>query len=489
MKNSKVNLSGKHQRISMMDRHYIKNEIYFSEVLNESLLRKLRLHLPNLSDFELLDDRAVFISPVLLGQPMLECDDLSSTQKVEIIGKYLKIIKEFEGLPLFLQINLIRPENFYLVSGELMHRGVMIIEDYIFDYPLTLQHLRLGISNVLLEFIGNDVSLFNFKVYFRGLPDNDLIRSYADIEEDVKKIYIKDLFIEETFTPEETPRPEKKLLEKLKHVNYKFALILSIFALLLVAGIVSLMGGIKLKSTDGVMPLFNVIDRDENVLVVDKSYIPKNMHVLEKKWTIYKDGTFLQEDRSELVNLLLPEEGHYRIRLELKDSTGNWSDPYEEGFTKKYYPKNLDELDFFTWRNARFDEEVYFSGTKSLLLEQGSSAQIAEIYLKGSLLLEFQLKNDDMDEVQLEVKGYKSGSQVSSKTITLPIQKKAWNGLSLEMPTDEIDELRISFPEQKGKIWIDELQISSSASLQMEEEKKDKRKSRLRDWRKGSLFL
>lgn len=471
MKNSKVNLSGKHQRISMMSRHYIKNEIYFSRILTEELLRTLRLHLPNLSDFELLDDRAVFISPVLLGQPLLECQDLSPSEKADIISKYLRIIKEFQGLPLFLQINLIRPENFYLVSGELKHRGVLIIEDYIFDYPLTLQHLKLGISNVLLEFIGNDVSLFNFKVFFRDLPDNDSIQSYADMEEAVKKIYIKDLFVEENFEAEAQLPPKKNLLQQLKHVNLKFMLILAIFAVLVITGVISLFGGLKLKDANHVVPLFNIIDRDENILVVDKSYVPTNMHILEKRWSIYKDGKLLKEESSELVNLLLPEEGNYVFRLELKDSKGVWSQAYEEGFTKKYYPKNLDELDYFQWSHPVFDEEIFSSGNKSLLLENESSqAQITKIYLRGSLLLEFKLKNDEMKEVHLKVTGYKGGSQISSKELTLPIQSKAWNQLSLEMPTEEIDELRLSFPARQSKIWIDEVKISSSAGQILENE-------------------
>lgn len=472
MKNSKVNLSGKHQRISMMSRHYIRNEIYFSEEINEALLRKVRLHLPNLSDFDLLDDRAVFISPVLLGQPMLECEDLSPSEKVEIIGKYLKIIKEFEGLPIFIQINLIRPENFYLVDGELMHRGVLIIEDYVFDYPLTMHHLRLGISNVLLEFIGKDVSLFNFRVYFRGLPDRDDITTFEDIEEDIKKIYIKDLFIEEAFKPEEVERPKKKFWEEFKHINLKFVIIAGIFLVLLGVGFVSLLGGLRASDQDRVTPLFNIIDRADNVLVVDQSYVPTNMHILEKKWTILKDGVFLKEENTELVNLLLPEEGHYLIRLELKDSKGKWSDPYEEGFTKKYYQKDVDNLDFFQWKNPRFDEEIYSEGNKSLVLENASSvASITNIYLKGSLLVEFKLKNDQMNKINLEVTGYQSGAQVSTKTVSLPIQTKAWNKLSLEMPTEEINELRIRFPDSEGTVWLDEVEISSSGGAIIEEEK------------------
>ena len=60
-----VNLSGEYQRISKIDRHYFKNEIYFTPQLSPELLSMTRMHLPNLSDFYLEEDRAVFISPVL----------------------------------------------------------------------------------------------------------------------------------------------------------------------------------------------------------------------------------------------------------------------------------------------------------------------------------------------------------------------------------------------------------------------------------------
>ncbi|NLY35732.1 MAG: hypothetical protein GX046_00705 [Tissierellia bacterium] len=459
----KMNLSGSRQRISMLNRNYIKNEIFFSSTLTSELLRKTRMHLPNLSDFELLGDRAIFISPVLSGEPMLASSGLSATEKVQIIGSYLKIIKDFEDLPLYFQINLIRPENFYIVSGELKHRGVLIVEDSEFDRPLRMHHLRQGISNVMLDFIGNDLSLYSFKSYFRDLPDNSEIQNYSAIEEDIKKIYIKDLFVEENDYTEEVQGAQKAFFDKIKHINIRFVLIISFLMVLILAGALSLFGGLNIGKDTDIVPLFSIIDRNENILIVDQSYVPPAMHINEKKWSIYKNGALIKEQNTDLVNLLLPEEGNYLIRLELKDSKGNWSSAYEESYTKKYKAENQDDLDFFRWTNANFDLETYYNGTKSLVLNKDSSkARITGLYLNGSILIEFMLKNTSQEEINFTLEGYSKGILISEKTMQISLKPNAWLDFSMEMNSEEIQEIVISFKDIEETLWIDDLRLSST---------------------------
>lgn len=461
----KINLSGARQKISMLNRHYIKNEIFFSKEISENLLRKTRLHLPNLSDFELLDDRAVFVTPVLVGEPMMESLEFSPTEKVQIISSYLKIIKEFEELPIHFQVNLIRPENFYIVSGELKHRGVLIVEDIGFDRPLRMHHLRQGISNVMLDFIGNDLSLYNFKSYFRDLPSKSETQSYTDIEEDIKKIYIKDLFVEENGYTEQPDPVHKALFDRLKHINFKFFLLISFLLLFLVAGALSLFGGLNMGKNTDIVPLFSVIDRNENILIIDQSYVPPGMHISEKKWSIFRNNVLVKEQSTDLVNLLLPEEGHYLIRLELKDSKGNWSPAYEENYNKKYRPENSDHLDFFKFIGANFDEEQYFSGTKSILIEKGSpKIRLKDIYLKGSILIEFMIRSSHDDPLHFNLEGFNKGNQALEHSSEIQVGKDTWTKFSLEVNSDELNELSFFFldMENDNKIWLDDLSISSS---------------------------
>ncbi len=461
MARAKMSLSGSRQKISMLNRHYIKNEIFISSKINASLLRKIRLHLPNLTDFELLEDRAIFITPVLVGEPMLESKDLSPTEKVEIIGTYLKIIKEFDELPIFLQVNLIRPENFYIVSGELKHRGVLIVEDIIYDRPLKMRHLLQGISNVIIDFIDNDISLYNFKSYFRDLPSQE-DTSYESIEDDVKKIYIKDLFLEDPPYMEKVDKMQKAFLQRLKHVNIKFFIIASFLMVFLIAGALSLFGGINIGRNTDIQPLFTILDRNENILIIDQSYVPPGIHVSEKKWSIFKNGELIKEQNTDLINLLLPEEGNYLIRLELKDSKGVWSPSYEESYTKKYHFEDYDELNYFNFSGAKFDEEIYYTGGKSLVFTNNTKLGIREIYLKDSIIISFALRSSEDTDIDFTLEGYNRGSKIFNNSWEFPAQKDTWITHTLELNSDEIDEIFISPSSDSGLIWLDNIRLSST---------------------------
>lgn len=461
MARAKMNLRGNRQRISMLSRHYIKNQIYLSDDIDASLMRKTRLHLPNLTDFELLDDSAIFITPVLVGESMLEKENLSPAEKVEVISSYLKIIKDFQDLPISFQVNLIRPENFYIVSGELKHRGVLIVEDIVFERPLKTQHLLQGISNVMLDFIGKDISLYNFKSFFRELPNNSQIKSYADIEEGIKKIYIKDLFVEETIYTEKVDKIQKAFLQRLKQVNYKFFLLVSLLVVLLVTGIASLMGGINAGNNSNIIPLFTIIDRNENILIVDQSYIPPGLHVSEKKWSIYKDNQLVKEQNTDLVNLLLPDEGNYLISLQLRDSKGNWSRVYEESYNRKYEHKMEDGLNNFSFLGEKFDEENFYNGYKSLVFTNNTKVKLNDIYLNGSILLEFVIKSPEAHGLSISLEGYSKGNKILEKTSQLDLIKDTWTEFIMEVNSQEIDSLTLSFPGLEGELWLDELKLSS----------------------------
>lgn len=462
MARAKMSLSGSRQKISMLNRHYIKNEIFISKRLDASLMRKIRLHMPNLTDFELLDDRAIFITPVLVGDAMLESEGLSPTEKVQIIGSYLRIIKEFEDLPIFLQVNLIRPENFYLVSGELKHRGVLIVEDIVFERPLKRRHLLQGVSNVMLDFINNDISLYNFKSYFRDLPQAQEDKSYEAIEDDIKKIYIKDLFVEEAPYMEKVEKIQKAFSQRLRHVNLKFFIVTSFILVLLLAGALSLFGGLNIGGNTKIQPLFTILDRSENLLIVDQSYAPPGVHISEKKWSVYKDKVLIREQNSDLVNLLLPEEGTYTISLELKDSKGNWSSPYQETYTKKYNHEEYDELNYYDFTGSRFDDNISYSGSKSLVFTDNSRVKINNVYLNGSVIVSFAMRSSQDIDLSFSVEGYNKGNKITSSDWELSSPKETWTNHVLELTSDEIDEIVLVLDHESETIWLDNLRISSS---------------------------
>ncbi|WP_459128739.1 hypothetical protein [Guggenheimella bovis] len=460
MRERNVSLSGDYQRITKLNRNYIKNEIYFSEFLTPELLSETRLHLPNLQDFKLEDDRAIFISPVLLGKPLVDVTDLSSSAKVDIINKYLKIIKDFSDLPLFMQMNLVREENFYIVNGELMHRGVLIIEDVDFRYPLTYAHLIKAISKFALNLIDKDVNLFNFKNYFRNLQNNATsFKTIENIIDEVKDVYINDLFVEETLVPVE----EVKVVNNhVKYMNFKLVTMVSMFLILLSTATFAMIHAVNLRDTQNLTALFRIESRDDNYLILDESYSPSDFTISEWKWDVFKDNALYQSGKTNKLNLTFREDGNYRIVLRVKDTAGNWSQPYEKTIQHRNTSTGNDDLDSFNFQRAVYDKDIVKFGTKSIRVDKSNSEIYLEnIYLEDSVSVDFFSYSDHTEPILLKIEGYSAGKLVSERSQSITVSEKQWKKNELTFTTDSIDKLVIKVLDFDGNVWFDQFNIRS----------------------------
>lgn len=454
-----VNLSGDYQKITKINKHYIRNEIYFNSVLTPSLLARTRMHLPNLSDYQMLEDRAVYVSPVLLGKPLLGNSDFSSSTKVDIINKYLKIIKDFESLPLFMQLNLVRAENFYLVDDELIHRGVLIIEDVDFNYHLTMQHLLKAISKFALDLIDKDVSLFNFKNYFRNLPTNTAVFSIDNIIEDVKEVYINDLFVEDNLL---LPEEEVVVTSKLKHFNLKFVSLVVISLMLITTTSFAMRQAIQIKGVNNLNALYKVEQVDNNYLFIDESYSPSAATISEWNWSIYSSGTLLKQYQTQSINTSFTEPGDYQVVLKVKDTSGNWSLPYEQTITHKVITTQYDDLDPFRFHLAQYSDEQFQDGYRSILVEPTSqNFYLQDILLKGQVTLDFAIKAPGMEDVQLTLIGYTAGRETMRQSFTIPAVR-SWSPQSIAFASDAIDKLEFQFENLTGPTYLDSFNIHSN---------------------------
>ncbi|HHT21225.1 MAG TPA: hypothetical protein GXZ74_07295 [Tissierellia bacterium] len=454
-----VNLSGDYQKITKINKHYIRNEIYFNSVLTPSLLARTRIHLPNLSDYQMLEDRAVYVSPVLLGKPLLGNTDFSSSTKVEIINKYLKIIQDFESLPLFMQLNLVRAENFYLVDDELIHRGVLIIEDVDFNYQLTMGHLLKAVSKFALDLIDNDLSLFNFKNYFRNLPNNTAVFSIENIIDDVKEVYINDLFVEDNLM---LPEEEVVVTSPVKYFNLKFVSLVLIALIMVGTTSFAMRQAIQIKAVNDLNALFKIEQVDNTFLFLDESYSPSNHSITEWDWSVYLEGELISQYQTPSINTTLTQPGDYRVSLKVKDSTGNWSLPYEQ--TLSYEPKTVasDELDAFRFHLAQYSEETYQSGHRAIQVEPGQNAfYTQDVLLSGEVNLAFSIKTGARQAVDLTVIGYQAGREITRQTIVLTIDE-AWTEQQLRFETDLIDKLELEFSRLSDTIYLDDFTIQSN---------------------------
>lgn len=452
-----VSLSGDYQRITKINKHYIRNEIYFNSVLTPSLLARTRMHLPNLSDYQMLEDRAVYISPVLLGKPLLGNSDFSSSTKVDIINKYLKIIKDFESLPLFMQLNLVRAENFYMVDDELIHRGVLIIEDVDFNYHLTMQHLLRAISKFALDLIDNDLALFNFKNYFRSLPTNSAVFSIDNIIEDVKEVYINDLFVEDNLLPEE----EVVVTSKMKYFNLKFVSLMLFAVIMIGTTSFAMRQAIQIKGVSGLTALFKVEQVDNNYLFIDESYSPDNNTITQWEWSVYHDGSLVHQYQTSSINTQFQADGDYRVALRVLDSRGEWSLPYEQTVQHKAAALASDPLDAFRFQSAQYSEEQVNTGTRSIQVDSGKNNFYTEnILLSGQVHLGFTMQSSSLQDLTLTLIGYRAGSEVSRQSIDLQATRQ-WEEQQLRFQTDTIDKLEFKFEGLHDPVYLDDFSIQS----------------------------
>lgn len=455
-----VNLSGDYQRITKLNKHYIKNEVYYDGMLTPELLEQVRLHLPNLTTFQLEEDRAIFISPVLMGKPLSVDAKWTSAEKIDILNSFLKIIREFEPLPLFMQLNLIRQENFYIVDGNLMHRGVLIIEDATFDERLTQSHLTKAISKFALEIIGRDINLFNFKNYFRDLQKSPYAMSIEEIINDTKEIYIKDLLVEDIFEPEEEVVVETN---KVRYVNLKFASLFLAAALLITTASFAMFQAANIKDTKLTEALFKIEPRENSYLIMDESFSPYQSTISEWEWTVSKDNAVFRKFTTKNINLRLPEEGSYDVSLRVKDASGQWSHPYQETIEHGVETTNQDDLDFFNWIGAQYDSSKHMSGERSLKFDADHTTIKTEgFYIDHQIYFGFNTNADVTEPITIILRGYKDGSLIMEHQQSITLEEDRWKAQQIQWSTEEIDSLEIEFKDFSKPFWVDEISIYSS---------------------------
>lgn len=455
-----VNLSGDYQRITKLNKHYIKNEVYYNDILTPELLENVRLHLPNLTTFQLEEDRAIFISPVLIGNPLTLDPKWTSAEKIDILNSYLKIIREFETLPYFMQLNLIRQENFYMVDGNLMHRGILIIEDATFDEELTQSHLIKAISKFALEIIGRDINLFNFKNYFKELQKSGFPLSIDDLINDTKEIYIKDLLVEDLFEPEEEVVVETS---KVRYVNLKFASLFLVCALLISTASFAMFQAANIRDTKLTEALFKIEPRENYYLIMDESFSPYQSTINEWDWTVTKDNEVLHKFATKNINVRLTEDGTYEVSLKVKDTSGQWSHPYSEKIEYNVSKTSQDDLDFFQWSGAQYDGERYMSGERSLKFDAEHTSILTEgFFIDNQINLGFHTSSDITEPITIVLRGYNKGTLVMEHEQSITLEKDRWKAQQIQWTTEEIDSLEIEFKDFTEPFWVDDISIYSN---------------------------
>lgn len=458
MKNSSLILSGDYQRISKINKNYIKNEIYFSYKLTPDLLSNVRFDLPNLYNFELLEDRAIFISPVLFGKPLNEYEPKTSSEKIELLNSYLKTISNFSRLPIYMQLNLLRAENFYLIKGELKHRGILIIEDIDLNVHINHSHLLKAISEVALSIIGdNNIELVNFRNYFRDLSNYTYL-NYELIIEEIKKVYINDLFVESKFTK------KKKIVKKswFTHLNIKFIILSLAFLFLIITASFSIYKSLLMKKTPNIDVKFTMETENGSYIFVDNSNTSSNIVIKEKLWTVFHDGIEIDSSSISPFSFKPEIKGNYTVSLKLKDNKGNWYKSSKKNIDTTSQNLKIDDLDMFDFEHKIWNNNRAHTGEKSLLFNKDNThITIYNTNLVGNAYIEAMLYSNSVVNVDIKVEGFQNEKLVWFKNQSVSLSKDSWVPFKLNTKSHKINKIKIKFINLKNEISLDTLKIFS----------------------------
>ncbi len=453
-----INLNGKYQRIKTINDNYIQNEIYFTEDLTPEILSKIPLVMPNLTSYKLLEDRLVLKTPIVSGDSVYEHSNITSSTRIDVINKYLKTINKFSELPIFLQINLMRLENFYLAKGELIHRGVLIVEDCKFDYPFTNKHLLRAISFFVLKIIHGDPALINFENYFKNLDDEE--KNISDIIDDIKNIYIRDLFKEKKFTSK-VIKTKPKL--ELKNLNPTFVFSIILFLFFLVGSVFLIVKATNNNISE--LPIVKIEEKKENTsyILIDRSFSSKeNSLITYKEWNLYEDGKLIKTETGDIFVLLPLEDKKYRVTLKVKDSNGTWSNEIN-----KYYQledeKSIDQLNNFNISGAKFNNKVFREGSISIDMNKSNkNFYINEKYLSKKVNLSFYLKATEDKNLNVSVSAYPEINEKGKTSSNINLRKDEWQKITLNIESAKINKIRVKIEYDGGNVFLDELSLSSS---------------------------
>ncbi len=453
-----INLNGKRQKIQTINGNYIQNEIYYSKDLTPEVLSNIPLVLPNLASYEFLSDRLVLKTPMITGDSVYEDSSISSSTRIDVINKYLKIIEKFSVLPIFLQINLMRLENFYLTKGELIHRGVLIVEDCQFNYPFTNEHVLKTISFFTLKIIHNDPALINFENYFKNLDTQK--KTVLEIIEDIKKIYIRDLFHEKKFT---SKAPKRKMKSKFKNINLTFAFSIVLFVFFLIGS----MFLINKANTDDLSdkPIIKIEEKKENssYILIDKSFSSKeNTLIIFKEWNLYEDGKLIQTENGDIFTFLPIKDKSYKVTFKVKDSNGAWS----EEMIKLYSLKDeeaYDNLNNLKISSAIFTDKEFKDGIKSIDINASNKDfYINETILARKVNISFYVKSSTYQSAKIMVTGYHSSALEAKSSKEIQLQKNTWQRIDLSMEGNDISKIKVELEYEDGDVFLDKISLTSS---------------------------
>lgn len=241
---------------------------------------------------------------------------------------------------------------------------------------------------------------------------------------------------------------------------------------------------------------FTLTQEGDNLLCKNTSQAFGGEVIDESVWVVEKNGKEVGSrsvEGTKTFQVSGMSAGVYSIKLTVRDSKGEWSDPFvlekeiqsseSKALENQIQTQNelassqsfksvasseeqLDEYPVSTTINVTEDDSIFYKGTKSfkINLENGdtfASLSFNPIEIKPGSTISFMIMSNDVSPIKINMIGYNQGNVAFEKNLVSKNSTKLdWTTSSIQMNGEKtVDKLVIRLEAEQAIIWFDELSI------------------------------
>lgn len=502
------------------------NEFTKSEYIDTSFINILKKQLEHLLYFEEDDLTATFITKYSEGMSVFQIvDNVPNTAnfRINLLHDYLNILKKYNGLLPAFQFILADHSQFFINDHNLIHNGLIIIEEDSFDPAMPFDTVKNRIANFgqkILDFspASADAALIlTFRGFFEDMESDLSLNSLEKIYAAYRKIYIYDMYLDKSndtvapipvpipiVTPasgpdvtaaatsiEATPPPkdiklpfkDNKILLFNKEKYAVNPLYIALIIMAIAIGLFAIFTPMINRITDTDIPVASFekekTDNHWNFLNTSKTLGSDNK-IEEVEWKVYSNDSLFNTFDTYNLSLQFTTEGIYKITLRIMDSFGNWSEEYSEEIyhTSIAYdpidddedaiPSGTEPLNSYTIQfegNPTFDSEEFHNGDKSIKMtfaeDETNSVILDKISLDNNTKISFWIKASDDPTLTISVIGSNYNDTVFSLSKVIHPKTDQWQKIEFNTNSTLIDNLKISINGDNLTLWLDDIEINS----------------------------
>lgn len=231
---------------------------------------------------------------------------------------------------------------------------------------------------------------------------------------------------------------------------------------------------------------FERVEQDEKIIFNNTSTASgDNNSIKVAQWTVESGGKeFYNSTENYNIELILKNDGTYKVTLRVQDANEQWSEPYFQEFD--YTVPTLgtidevlnpdgdaeanEKLNKYTITledQGSYDTEVKRSGSKAIKLDLAANdgkgkVTLEDIFIDNNYIISMWLMTDDTNPVKIQFTGYNNGSVKFVKSVTHnPTAMNLWEMVEASGGSNLIDKLEIVVSSDNATVWLDDIELSS----------------------------